>query len=676
MSILDKVLGKSVKEEIQTDDEKALVNYVRSRVDEVRSTASRVAQEATWLTNTAYLLGFDSVYWDSVQKQFKPINNMKRPLNRDRIHVNKILPTVQNRLAKLCKNPPKYDVFPENASSEAKDSARLSLQVLNMQWERLEVNRKRIELMMWMMQAGHSYLKCYWDPLKGRFISNPMTGEGMFEGDVAIDVKSPFNVFSDPLASNEDQARWKVEANVRRLSYFKDNFDHGSLVKEESAWLLSTQYEMQLNNMNGAPMGSASGTNQMMKNSAIELILYEKSSKKHPKGRQIITANGILLENKELPVGLIPLVRFDDIMVGGKFYPEAIVTHLRPLQDQLNDLLRRRQEWVKKLLNGKILAKRGSGLMEEALRNDQAEVVYFDWKPGDPEPKPMQMPMIPSYAYEEERALNEQFDEISGISQPSKGQLPAAGVPAIGMQMLVEADDTRVGIEIEGHECSYAKIGKLVLEHIKVGYKNERLLKSAGKPFEYAIKSFVGSDITSTDVMVIRGSTLPGSKTLRRQELMNAFTQGLLGDPSDPKVRSKVFDQLEFAFLGELWEDDALSEAQCKREIETIESGQPFPIHELDQHDRAIVSLNRIRISDKFPLYPPDIQQLFQDQIEQHIQALMRRANPQMAAQEKVDQEMKAVQGEIAQDPHLQSKIGSIRDDIHDENTVPAGGAA
>lgn len=677
--MLEKIFGKKADPPSQSNDEIALVDYVKSRVQEVRNTASRVAQEATWLTNTAYILGFDAIHWDTQLKQFRSINNVKRPLATNRIHVNMVLPTVQNRLAKLCKNPPRYDVLPENASGEAKDSARLSLQVLNMMWERLECNRKRIELLMWVMQAGHAFFKVYWDPMKGRFMTNPLTGETQFEGDVGLDVKSPFNIFSDPLASTDDQATWKAEANVRRLSYFKDNYENGHLVKEEDAWLLSLQYELQLNNMNGTP--AAASTVQTMKNSAIEITYYEKPSRKHPKGRQIVIANGILLEDKELPVGIIPLVKFDDVTIGGKYYPEAIVTHLRPIQDQYNELLRRRQEWVKRLLAGKILAPRGSGITEEALRNDQGEVLSYDAKPGAPPPTAMQIPMIPNYAYEEEDKIKSQFGEVSGISQPSKGQMPSSSIPAIGMQMLVEADDTRIGIETEGHEIAFAKTGKLILEYVKEGYKTERMLKVAGDAFEYAIKSFVGSDIQSTDVMVIRGSTLPGSKVLRRQELMNAFTQGLLGDPSDPKVRQKVFAQLEFAFLGELWEDYALSEAQFRRHIEMIEQGQMPNVDEKDDHGLAMLMVNRIRISDKFDQYPPEIQQMFEQYSELHVQAAMRLANPDLAAQEKVDEQMKQVKSQIAQNPEMQQKLGQIdqppnlhdmRQGVADQNQIGA----
>lgn len=644
--------------ESQTEEEKKLVDYVRSRVDEVRNSASRAANEATWLTNTAYLMGYDNVYWDTELKRFRSINNQKNALAINRIHVNKILPTVQNRLAKLCKSPPKYDVLPENTDSENKDAARLSLQVLNYKWEQLNMKLKRQNLLMCAMQAGHAWVKVFWDPTKGRLITDPMTGELMFEGDVDSVVKTGFGVFSDPLAQTDDEAKWHTEANIRRLTYFCETYKRGYMVKAEDCWLTSLTYETQLQNMTSSP---SSGDTRSVQNSAIEFTYYEKPSAKHPKGRMIVTANGILLENKELPVGLIPLVKYDDIIIGGKFYPEAVITHLRPVQDARNELLRKRQQWIRRLLAGKIIAPRGSGLTEESLRNDSGEVVYYDAKPQAPVPQAMDMPNIPAYAYQEEESQDKDFDEISGISQPSKGQQPSAQTPAIGMQMLIEADDTRIGIEVEQHEIADAKVGKLILLHIEEGYKTSRLLKTSGEGLEYAVRSFKGEDLKgNTDVIVIRGSTLPGSKTLNQQKIINAWSQGLLGNPADPVVRQQVFSQLEFGFTAESYEELALTQQQIKRHIEMIERGEEPEVHELDKHELFLPKLNNIRISDKYERYPPNVQKILNNQIEMHIQALMRLSDPMLAAEEKVGEEMKLVESEISQNPELQAQLSQM----------------
>ena len=84
-------------------------SWVKNKVQEVRSNSSRITHEGIWMTNIAYLLGFDSVYYDTSTRQFKSVGRGSSYLRRNRIHVNKILPTVQNRLSRLCKNPPPFD---------------------------------------------------------------------------------------------------------------------------------------------------------------------------------------------------------------------------------------------------------------------------------------------------------------------------------------------------------------------------------------------------------------------------------------------------------------------------------------------------------------------------------------------------------------------------------------
>jgi hypothetical protein len=607
---------------------------VKSKVEEVRSSANRMAHESQWMTNIAYLLGMDGVTFNATTRQWQPVNRAASYLKKNRIHVNKILPTVQNRLARLCKNPPKYDVRPESNSTEDKDAARLALQTLEAMWDKLTINKKRLFLYMWVQQCGHAWGKVYWDVSSGQWMSNPETGEADFEGEVAFDIKPPFQIFPDPMAKTDDDVlkSWLIEANVRTLDYFKQHYpEKGHLVKEESAWLMSAQYEQRISSLNNrGPSGS--GMQESLKNSAIELIKYEARSKEYPNGRMIVVANGILLEDKELPVGEIPYRKFDDVIVGGKLYSESIITHLRPVQDQFNETIRRRSEWTKTLLAGKYKAARGSGLAQESLNDQSGEVVYYDAVPNAPNgPEPIQVPMIPQWAYAEEDKLTQMLNDISGISEVSRGTLPSASIPAIGMQLLTEQDDTRIGVMTEQHEYAWAGIGSLILKYVEKFWVLPRKLKMAGPDMSYMVKEVTGSDLRgNTDVIVIRGSTVPGSKTLNRQDIMTIYQAGLLGDPADPKVREKVLDMLEFGDVQGVWEDLALDKNQVRRVIETLESGQPVNVSEFDNHAVWLVELNKYRKGDKWDSLDPLIQALFMQTMEECIGFIVKLNSPPM----------------------------------------------
>lgn len=619
--LFGKLDGKELpitRAEEQSPDDKAVVSFVKNRLEEARQTAARIAKEGIALTNIAYLCGFDSIYFDGVSRTFKPIPTPSQYLRRSRVHVNRILPTIQNRTARLTKNEPRWDVRPNSGDDEDKDGARLAEQTLLHLWDDLRINKKRIPLTMWLQQCGVAYLKVSWDPSLGKKQVLPRpdpdnNGATIYdivaEGDIRVDIKSYFNIFPDPLAKDWDDLRWHIEANIRSIDYFPLQYgDKGHLVKEEDCWINSLAYESRINSIN-TTTGTAGSSASQLKNSAIEISYYEKPSSKHPYGRHVIMANGILLKDDILPIDEIPLVKFDDIIIGGKFDSEAIITHLRPLQDQLNRLKSMRAAWSNRMLTGKILAARQANIAQEAFNDQSGEWIMYDVVPNAPEPHALQMPVIPEYAYKEEDTIKEDINDTAGVNEASRGQLPSSSIPAIGMQLLVEQDDTRIGVEVEGHENSYADLGRILLKFVDKYYETERLIKCAGQNMEYTIKKVKGADIRkSFDVRVIRGSTLPGSKVLKRQEIINLHMQGYLGDPKDPLVLQNVLSMLEYGEEFQAWKKHSLRMAQISRGIEAIERGETPEVSEFDDHALWLQELDDYRLGDKFLKLSPEQQ--------------------------------------------------------------------
>ena len=237
------IFGKTTNS-AQTADEIALAAFVKKRVEDVRSASNRIAHEGVWMTNVAYLLGFDSVYYDTASRQFRSTDGAGRVgLRRNRVFENLVLPAVQNRQARLCKVPPRFELRPEGNSNDAKEAARLGLEVLLQLWDETNLNAKRLALTMWLQECGHAYLKVGFDDELGEPMHDPLTGEFIgYEGEITVDPVSAFEIFPDPLATTLDDAQWLVQAKVRKLDYFKTRYpERGGLVKEEGAWLLSVQ---------------------------------------------------------------------------------------------------------------------------------------------------------------------------------------------------------------------------------------------------------------------------------------------------------------------------------------------------------------------------------------------------------------------------------------------------
>lgn len=672
-SVRDKLLnGGQAKENPQdisdqSTEEIELATFVKSKVEEVRQHANRVAHEGVWMTNIAYVLGFDSVYYDPMMRQFRPAGNTdggSKYLRRNRIHANLILPAAQNRLARMLKSPPKYDVRPNSMSEEDKEAAKTGIDYLGVLFDKQAVNRKRIDLGMWIQQCGHAYVGVSYDDQLGECLYDPTTQDHMgFEGDVRIDVVSAFEGFADPLAKTFEDCSWFARAKVRKLDYFRTHYpEKGHMVKEEGAWLLSAQYEMRISTLNTAGP-SSSGTQEQMKNSAIEISYYEKRSKKHPLGRHVVVANGVLLKNDDLPVGEIPYAKFDDVVIAGKYYSESVITHARPLQDQYNRTLAKRADWLNKMLAGKYIAAKGHGLIQEALNDQSGEVVEYDVVPGASEPHAMQFPILPQYAYTESKDIESKVYEMFGLSEVSRGQLPSASIPAQGIQLLLEQDETRIGIETEQHEHAWARVGQLCLKYADKFVITPRPMKLKKQTGGYDVKSFEGKALRKNfDVTVIRGSTVPNSKVLKRQEILNLYTLGLLGNPKDPVVIDKVLSRLEYGDIGDVWEEHHLDMQQILDDLSKIEQEIPPEVHPFDNHALHILKKNQYRKGEKYKGCSDVSKALLEQNVEAHTEAAVNLANPQLAQPPQmpppppdlVMQEMAAAgMGPMAPMPHV-----------------------
>lgn len=633
----------------QSQDEQKLVAYIKEKIDSVRQQNSRTAMEGTYMSNMAYLLGYDGVYFDTTYRQFKNVD-VKRKTKKNRFKVNKILPTCQNRLARITQSPPRYDVRPNTNSTQDKDAARLSLDVLNNVFEKQRFIEKRQNLHMSAMTGGQAYAQITWDPSLGEpmYEEDPVTGESKlvgYEGDIRIEILNSLEVYPDPLAKSLDDCAWLIKAKVRKLDYFRDRYpERGHAVKEEDAWLIGAMYDLRSNSISTVGMAGSS-TQEQMKNSAIEIVYYEKRSKDHPNGRMVVTASGVLLEDKDLPVGEYDIVKFDDIMVGGRFNAEAVITHLRPIQDQYNITRQKCADWIKQMLAGKYLVAKGSGLSQESLNNENGEVVEFNPVPNAPPPTAMNIPLIPQYVYKDLEELDREMDYISGINEISRGVLPSASMPAQGMAFLQEQDQTRIGVMTTRNEMGYAKMGQIILKYACKFYQMPRVIKLAGDGLEYAVKDFLGSDMyDNTDVIVIPGSTIPTSKVLKRQDIMTAFQAGLMGDPADPKLRAKVFSIMEYGDVAEMWKTQALDQAQVKKIIDLIEksnfSALSGALDEFDNHVLHLEEMNDYRKTDKFQAMDEKQRSVFKWIMDWRLQALVNQTNPGIAQNQMMAQLM------------------------------------
>jgi len=140
------------------------------------------------------------------------------------------------------------------------------------------------------------------------------------------------------------------------------------------------------------------------------------------------------------------------------------------------------------------------------------------------------MPVIPQYAYEEERTLKDDINDTAGINEASRGQLPSSSIPAIGMQLLVGRMTLALALRQNLMNMLMLGLAESSSNLVDKYYETERLLKIVGEDLEYTIRNSRAQTSEKTLTLRLSAEALcPGSKVLKRQEIINLHQQGYFG---------------------------------------------------------------------------------------------------------------------------------------------------
>jgi hypothetical protein len=100
-----------------------------------------------------------------------------------------------------------------------------------------------------------------------------------------------------------------------------------------------------------------------------------------------------------------------------------------------------------------------------------------------------------------------QMDDIFGIHDVSKGQVPSGVSSGVALNILKDADDSRLGLIKIEMELGHATLGKMVLDIVKLFVKEPRIFRSiSGEERESEVIDFMGTDLTWRNVRVEMGA--------------------------------------------------------------------------------------------------------------------------------------------------------------------------
>jgi hypothetical protein len=626
---------------------------------------ARARLEPNWYLNLAFYGNEQWLAWDGRQL-FRP------PIPRSRVLLvdNRIQPIIRKEIARMSKMRPVFTVTPVSADQEDTNAAVLGEEIMRYLWRHLNMQRKRIRALLWSRICGAGFLKCYWDPTIGPqrdVVLRPdgqmlLNGQGgpvragspehmladsmapgelrqrtVAQGDIRVEVRSPFQMYVDPLCDNFDEAEWLIEESIKSPEFIEKRY--GVAVKPDTAanpGLIEAR-------MGGTGLVPGGGTYQ-----GVRVREYWcRPNKDHPQGcRKVWVLSTIgkklasqLLEVDEKPSDPMPYVMFSGIPMPGRLMPMAVVDALRGPQTELNKVESQLAENRNRVGNPKLLVSRQAVQDPDKFAEEHAKPggIYWYDDVGSPNAKPdvLPAPAMPEYVTDQIPLIVQALQEISGQHEVSSAQVPPGVTAASAINLLMEADDTMLAPDVADHEEELSKLGCKLLELVSKFYTDARTIQIGGDNASWQIFDFRGSMLRDNlHVEVQAGSAFPQSKSAKQaamQDLLTFFVQS--GNPPHGRQLAQFLQDWEVGGADRLIEEYTVQEQAANRENVLMSQGVPQPLNPYDKDEEHIANHEDFENAARFKQLPQPIQQLHLAHTQAHRDRLAQQQQQQMQQQ-------------------------------------------
>jgi len=560
------------------------------KVDELERQRELLARQ--WKLNLAFYKGNQYVFFNRKSRRIEslPVDDGDKPRYRVRLVANQIAPHSNSLLARLTKTKPTFFATPGQGSYEAQKAAEVAESLLDYWWDRFSLSSKREEAMLWSIICGNGFWKIGWDdqcgssvrvmvePESGQPIVNPLLEhffkqrlesmgvdsdafeQEVFEGEIKVDVMSPFDVLLDDSAQVFEDCKWAICVHPMSPEEIKKRY--GVLLKP--------------NAVNKYPDETLPGVfgnrdSKTEENVRTVFIGYFLPSPKYPNGRYVVFTKdpSIVLFESDWPYPFmeLPLVKFPGVRVPGQLWDQSVVEHAIPLQKELNRTLSQIIEYKNLTLKPQMLAPVGS--LRQRITDEPGAI--FEYNPvAGRVPEQMPLPGLPGYVFDQLQDIGARLKDIFGLNEVVEGSVPPNVEAGVAIDLLQEAATDRLAPQILMMEKALERAGNFMLELAQKYYQEPRMIMLKGAGSRPKVERFESADIIAgVQVKVETGSGLPRTRAGRQARVLQMLQMGIIS----PTKAYKYLDLADFRSLQAQFEAD---EDQAMREHDRLLDGLPI----------------------------------------------------------------------------------------------------
>lgn len=551
----------------------------------------RRSLEAQWQLNINYMMGNQYSYIASNQSIRE---DEKEYFWQEKEVFNHIAPIVETRISKISNNVPNVTVVPASTDESDIESAKLSKEILKSVSNRLNLTDIEKSATTWSEICGTAFYKVMWNTDTGRMVASDENGRAIREGDVYVEVVSPFEIFPDNLAC-ERLEDLKSIIHARAVDIDEIKSEWGVDIPSEKVHAFSL--DSKTSNLGG--LGYDAHINRVanieLNHHCVLIERYIRPSNDLPNGRLTIVAGDKLLYDGDMPYindelnnRTFPFVKQISNYMPGSFFGVSVVDRLIPLQRAYNAVRNRKHEYFNRAVMN-VLAVEDGSVDTDALEMDglsPGKVLVY--RQGSKVPEVVENPSINiDFEAEEERLLNE-FKTVSGVSDMmTDSYAQYTNMSGVALQLLAEQDMTRLATATDSTKLAVKTLAKFILRLYKQYAVVPRLLKITGENGSVQMYYWDQNEICSDDVVFDTSSDVGDTLGQRRTMLLDLIQQGLMYDEDGKfshSMRKRCLDLLGFG----MWENSvdihSLQINRAKEENLELTKGKDLELLPIDDH--------------------------------------------------------------------------------------------
>lgn len=588
---------------------------------------ARKSLEMQWQLNINFMMGNQYSY---IAPNGSVLEDEKQYFWQEKEVFNQIAPIVETRISKISSSMPNVTVVPASMDEADFESAKLSKQILSSVSNRLNLVDIQKSATTWSELCGTAFYKVIWNTNTGKMVATDELGNRIKEGDVQVEVVSPFEIFPDNLSCERLEDMNSI-IHARAVDIAQVQTEWGTIVNAEDVHAFTL--DSTSNNLGG--LGYNAHINKVanieLKHHCVLIERYIRPNKKLPNGRLTVVAGDQLLFDGDLPYlndeldgRTFPFVKQISNYMPGSFFGVSVVDRLIPLQRAYNAVRNRKHEYFNRTVMNVLAVEDGSvdtdALEIEGLSPGKVLV----YRQGSKMPEIMQNPKTTIDFDAEEVRLLDEFKTISGVSDMmSKSLVQYTNMSGVALELLAEQDSTRLATAIDSNKLAIKTVAKYILRLYKQYAVLPRLLKISGTGGAVEMHYWNQNEICSDDVVFDTSTDATDSLAQRRTMLLDLISKGLMFDQDgkfSQTMRKKCLDLLGFG----MWENSVdLCELQinhAREENVMASQGKIIKLLPIDDHQLHIDQHTAFILSGELKDNPnkEQIEKILLEHIEQH----------------------------------------------------------